>query len=103
MSGKSKLDLSPSVFHRRLMKAKPALSFDGGDLKTWRRRLRKKIAELTGFDAMPRPNERCKLNAQTLWTREHKHGRIEKIAFRAEPGADVVGYVCLPKKASPPY
>ncbi|MBN1942464.1 MAG: acetylxylan esterase, partial [Phycisphaerae bacterium] len=77
--------------------------FDGGDFKTWRRRLRKKIAELTGFEAMPKPNERCKLNTQTLWTREHKFGRLEKIAFRAEPGADVVGYVCLPKKASPPY
>jgi dienelactone hydrolase len=46
---------------------------------------------------------RVPLNVRSLWRREHPLGTIEKIAFAAEPGADVLAYVCLPKDVPPPY
>lgn len=103
MSKRSTCDLSPSVVHRRLMKEPPLLSYRGGEVSAWRKRLRKKVAELTRFVSMPKRNDRGELHVRSLWAREHKYGTMEKIAFRAEPGADVLGYVCLPNRTAPPY
>lgn len=94
--------LSPSLCHRSLMdEIAPSERYDGGDLTTWRRRLKAKVRRLTGFDRMPR--RRVALAPRTLWRRDHELGSIEKIAFTAEPGADVVAYLCLPREATPPY
>jgi len=102
MSGKRKLDLSPSVYHRRLMNAtRQELAWRGGDLKAWQRRLRAKLAELSGWNLMG--GRRVPLGVRTVWRKRHELGSIEKIAFSAEPGADVLAYVCLPKGAKPPY
>jgi len=79
----------------------PQLAFGGGDLKTWQRKVRRKVRQLTGYDKMP--EKRCALKPRSLWKREHKYGTIEKIVFTSEPKADVTAYLCLPKKAEPPY
>jgi len=97
-----KLDLSPSAYHRRRMDAtRPALAWRGGDFRGWQRRLGAKLIELTGYYG--REARRGPLNIRSLWKRRHELGSIEKIAFTAEPGADVPAYVCLPKSARPPY
>jgi dienelactone hydrolase len=49
------------------------------------------------------PVERVELNPRTIWRRETALGSIEKLAFTAEPGADVPAYFCIPKDAKPPY
>ena len=85
------------------MKAKPQLSYVGGDVLAWQKKLKKKVVELMGYDKMPKGKKRSRLQVRSLWTQEHKYGTIEKISFNAEPGADVLGYVCLPKHATPPY
>ena len=96
------LDLSPSVFHRRLMdRTRQSLAWKGGDVRQWQRRLRAKLAELTGFSDMAGP--RVPLRVRSYWKRDHELGSIERISFAAEPGADVLAYVCLPKGARPPY
>ena len=64
--------------------------------------MRKMVKKLSGYDQMP-SEHRVDLNVQSLWKREHKLGTIEKIVFTAEPFADVLAYVCLPKNAEPPY
>lgn len=98
----TKLALSPSVCHQRLVREiEPELRFRGGDVPAWQRKLRRKLAELMGFDRMPK--ERCPLRPRTLWTREHPLGVIHKIALTCEPGADAVAYLCLPNNATPPY
>jgi dienelactone hydrolase len=92
--------LSPSENHQWIMsRISPALGFDGGDVRQWQRRLRRKLRQLVG-DV---PQERCDLRPRRLWLREHPLGTIEKIAFTTEPYADGTAYVCLPKDASPPY
>ena len=92
--------LSPSVNHRYLMDhIDQALAYDGGDVKTWQRRLRRKVRLLVG----DMPRERVPLRTQTLWRREHPLGTIEKIVFTSEPHADVPALVCLPAVARPPY
>jgi len=97
-----KLDLSPSVLHQHLMaETKQTLAWRGGDVKSWQRRLRRKVAELTGWNRMP--TRRPPLNVRSLWKQERRTGTIEKIAFTAEPHADVLAYVCIPKHAAPPY
>jgi dienelactone hydrolase len=102
MSRTPKLDLSPSICHRRIMAAtEPALAWRGGDFASWRRRLRAKLAELSGWNLMPA--RRAALNVRTVWRKRHELGSIEKIAFTAEPGADILAYVCLPKAAKPPH
>ena len=94
------LYLSPSVYHRNLLsKTVPSLAYDHGDVKKWQTRLRKKLRQLLG----EMPKNRCPLNPRRLWERTHPFGTIEKIAFTAEPYADVVAYVCLPKLTKPPY
>ena len=95
-----KLDLSPSVHHRYLMdRNDPALRFKGGNVRAWQGKLRRKLRELVG----EMPKKRVPLKVRSLWKQQHPLGTIEKIAFRAEPRSDVLAYVCLPKKAAPPY
>jgi len=94
------LNLSPSDFHLKLMaKTTPQLSYDGGEVRKWQSRLRKKLRELVGEI----PQERGPLRPRSLWQREHPLGTIEKIVFTAESGADVLAYVCLPRNVRPPY
>lgn len=93
---------APSLYHRRVMDAtEQAMAYDGGDVKTWQRRLRRKIRQLVGTQFWPR--KRVPLDVRSLWRRKGEFGSIEKIVFTAEPGADVPAYVCLPAGAEPPY
>ncbi len=93
-------DFAPSVFTRRLMDESPmSLAWDGGDVKAWQRKLRRKLRSLLGMRSI----EPGGLNVRSLWKRSHKLGTIEKIVFSAEPGADVMAYVCLPHGGEPPY
>lgn len=104
MPKQRELSLSPSELHLRLMRdTRPAMAFRGGDVRAWQRKLRRKLAELTGFDTMP--TRRPALRVRSLWKRRHELGTIEKIAFVAEPGSDALAYVCLPdpRKAKPPH
>ena len=78
---------------------RPALAYRGGNVKAWQRKLRAKVRECVGEI----PRKRSRLNVRSLWKRGHPLGTIEKIAFTAEPCSDVLAYVCLPKKAEPPY
>jgi dienelactone hydrolase len=97
---RSKPVLAPSLYHRRVMDhTEQKLAYRGGDVRAWQRRLRRKLRELVGIW----PDERGPLGARSLWKRRHRLGTIEKIVFRSEPGADIPAYVCLPKKAAPPY
>lgn len=94
------MKLSPTENHRHLMsRITPELRFDGGDVKNWQCRLRRKLRGLVGDT----PRERCDLRLRRLWMREHPLGSIEKIVFSSEPNADVPAYVCLPKSVPPPY
>lgn len=93
-------ELAPSSVHQRLLKTqKPSHSFQGGDVKAWQRKLRPKIRACLG----DWPEKRPALRPRSLWKGEHSLGRIEKILFTSEPGADVPAYVCIPKDAQPPY
>nr|WP_272955945.1 alpha/beta hydrolase family protein [Actinopolymorpha rutila] len=77
----------------------PALRFTGGDVAAWQERLRPTLRELLG---MPEPS-RLRLRARTLWRNELERGTVEKLAFAAEPHADVVAYFCTPHDRPPPY
>ena len=91
---------SPSLNHRHLMdQMEPSMAYDGGDVKKWQRKLRRKVKELIG---LPK-GERVPLGVRSLWRREHELGTIEKIAFAGEPYSDVMAYVCLPREAERPY
>ena len=94
-------DFAPSACHERVIKlTKQALAYDGGEVKAWQARLRRKLRDLLGWSRMP--SLRGPLHVRSVWRRPHRLGTIEKIVFTAEPGADVPAYVCLPK-AEPPY
>ena len=102
MKRKPNLNLSPSVYHRRALRDTPQeLSFRGGNFRAWQRALRRKIAELSGFDLLCGP--RVPLQVRPFGRRRVPLGTIERIAFAAEPGADVLAYVCLPANARPPF
>jgi dienelactone hydrolase len=89
------LDASPSLVHERLRRQTPlALAFDGQDVTSWQRKLRRKLRQLLGFDQMPR--DPGPLRPRTVWRRKHELGSIEKLVFTSEPGADVPAYLCLP-------
>jgi len=75
------------------------MSYSGGDVKAWQRRLRRKLRELVGW----MPARPCVLNVRSIWKRDHKLGTIEKIAFTAEEHCDVLAYVCIPRGVEPPY
>lgn len=92
--------LSPSSYHRRLMDAiRPEMAYAGGPVGPWARRLRRRVSELVQLE----PADRPALNVRQLWSRKHALGRIEKVVFTSETGADVPAYVCLPANAKPPY
>lgn len=94
------LHLSPSLYHRAVLDhTVPALAYDGGDVRRWQARLRRRLRTLLG----DQPETRVPLRPRLLWQREHPLGIIEKVAFTAEPHADVVAYVCLPASVPPPY
>ena len=94
------MNLSPTDNHRCLMShITPELRYNGGDVKKWQGRLRRKLRGLIGET----PENRCELHARRLWVREHPLGTIEKITFASEPYSDVVAYVCLPRDVQPPY
>jgi len=100
MGKKKTFHFSPSDYHSHMMDTtEPALSYAGGDVTAWQRRLRRKLRELMSY----RPTGRVELNVRSLWKRRHRLGTIEKIVFTAEPYADVPAYVCIPKNAAPPY
>ncbi len=99
----AKLSLSPSVYHGRIMdEAEQPLRYRGGDVGKWQRRLRLKLRKLLGVPSVP-ASQRVALEVRTLWEREHELGTIAKIAFASEPAADCLAYVCIPKRAEPPY
>ena len=92
--------LSPSEHHKHVMsQTVPSLRYDGGDVKSWQARLRRKLRGLVG----EMPTERCALRPRTLWQREHPLGSIEKLTFTAESHADVSAYLCLPIDIEPPF
>jgi len=94
------LHLSPSEHHAHLMsQTKQLLGYDGGEVKRWQGKLRRKLQQLIG----KMPETRCPLRPRRLWLRPHSLGTLEKIAFASEPYADVTAYVCLPENAKPPY
>lgn len=94
------LHLSPSQTHAYLrQRLVPSLSYRGGPVDTWQGELRTVVGELLG---MP-DGERPPLAVRKLWDDEVPAGVIEKIAFTAEPYADVVGYFCRPRHVAPPY
>ena len=91
---------SPSLYHHHTMRdLEPSMAYDGGDITTWQRRLRRKLRQLVALT----PNTNADLNVTTIWQREHPLGTIEKIVFTSEPCADVPAYVCLPKTGQKPY
>jgi hypothetical protein len=91
---------SSSVYHRHLMEnMSGSLSFGGGDVQDWQKRLKGKLRHLVGVI----PEERVSLQPRTLWKREHSLGSIEKVVFSSEPYVDVPAFVCLPANARPPY
>ncbi|MDA0990949.1 MAG: acetylxylan esterase [Verrucomicrobia bacterium] len=95
-----RLDLSPSVLHRRVMdRCIPELAYTGGDGRAWQTKLRRRLRSLLGEV----PKTRVPLRVRTLWSRPHPLGTIDKIVFTSEPGADVPAYVCRPANAAPPY
>jgi len=107
----SPYDLTPQILHDHMMvTGKPAMGFrpsvDGKSraaVKAWQRKLRGKLKTMLGWDDLPQGKARCPLKVRSLWKRKHELGTIEKIAFAAEPKADALGYVCLPKDVEPPY
>jgi len=91
--------LSPFDHHRRLVAAiRPRQAWAGQPLPAWRRRLRRTVAELTGYARID-AQERCPLAVRSLWRREVPEGVIEKIRFTVEPGCDAVAFVCVPQGA----
>ncbi len=94
------LHLSPTDNHQYLIsQTAPSLHFQGGEVRKWQTRLRRKLRQLVGAI----PMEGCPLRPRQLWHRRHPLGTIEIIVFTSEPYADVTAYVCLPKSAEPPY
>lgn len=90
----------PSVYHKHIMDTElPKLTYKGGDVKTWQKKLRRKVRELLGVC----PKKRVPLNVRSIWKQDHRLGTIEKVVFTSEPYADVPAYVCLPKNGEPPY
>ena len=91
---------SPSRYHRYIATDTDLpLTYDGGDLKAWRRSLRSRLRKSLG----DMPQKRVPLNVKCLWTRTHPLGQIDKIVFTAEPHCDVPAYVGTPKNTTPPY
>lgn len=93
------LALEPSRFHRQLLsRTVQSNAYARGSVAAWQRTARPVLRRLLG----DWPEGRTPLAPRVIWTRNHELGRIEKIAFRCEPGADAVGYLCLPHGAAAP-
>ncbi len=100
---KAAFHFSPTLNHRYLMdRITPSLAYDGGDVATWQRRLRRKVRDLLGLSAMNKM-PRVPLNVRSLWKREHPLGTIEKLVFAAEPYSDVPAFMCIPRKGPKPH
>ncbi len=94
------LNLSPTLNHKYLMsKMTQSLAWDGGPVKPWQSKLRRKLAQLVG----DMPADRVALNVRSLWKREHPLGTIEKIVLTTEQFSDMPAFVCIPHHAQPPY
>jgi dienelactone hydrolase len=94
------LYLSPSQNHRYLMdNMQHSLAFDGGLVKPWQNKLRRKLKELVGVPDVERPA----IKVRSIWKQEHKLGTIEKISFTSEERSDILAYFCTPKDIKPPY
>lgn len=91
---RTRTNLSPSDCHYRLMRQTPKMHYRNQQLKPWQQKLRQQVKNLMGMPNVPK----VPLRVKSLWQREHRYGSIEKIQFTAEPGADVLAYVCLPKQ-----
>ncbi|MDB5325223.1 MAG: hypothetical protein JWM57_792 [Phycisphaerales bacterium] len=87
------MDLSPSLAHAAALRSiKPKLAYAGQPLRPWQRKVRSALRDLLKLDVItPAP-----LRPKSIWKRPHALGTIEKIAFTAEKGADVVAYWCTP-------
>ena len=57
---------------------KQEMTYDGGDVRKWQRRFRRKLAELLGYDFN---EKRVNLDVRSLWKKKHELGTIEKIVF----------------------
>lgn len=94
------LSLSPSACHTPLLRRPGRLAFSPDrDFGAWQRALRKELLRATGIDAMPAPG---RPRVERLWRREIAEGTVEKLVLRAEPGADVPMFLCLPQGARTP-
>src|SRR5690606_20046406 len=94
------LHLSPSENHSHLLRQiRPCLAYAGGPVAPWRDELRAEVRRLIGFPELERPP----LNVRELWGEDGEQATIEKIAFTAEPYADVIAYFCVPRGLSAPY
>lgn len=63
----TELRFSPSLHHRHLMdQLDPSLAYQGGEIKAWQRRLRRKVRELIGLPT----GQRVPLRVRSLWKRE---------------------------------
>ncbi|MFW6597480.1 alpha/beta hydrolase family protein [Propionibacteriaceae bacterium Y2011] len=97
--GPQEATLAPSVHHRRLVeRTTPRLGFtEGADVTTWQADLRGELGPMVAI-----PEKRGPLEARTEWRLDTTWGTVERIRFHAEPGADVVGYLCLPRSGPDP-
>ncbi|MFH1499094.1 MAG: hypothetical protein ABII82_14860 [Verrucomicrobiota bacterium] len=89
--------LNPRRRHVALTRNSPLkFKWRGGDHAQWRAQWRTRLEQILGLDRLM-AQERPPLALRTLWRREHELGMIEKISFTAEPGADVLAYLCIPR------
>lgn len=100
MRDRSELFLSPSLHHWHVLRTtKQEYAYDGGPVAAWQDLLRPRVRDLLGI---PR-EERVPLDPRRLWSDDSPLGTIEKVAFTAEPYADVLAYFCVPNGLEPPY
>jgi len=93
---------SPSENHQYLMSiTSQSLSYQGGNVEKWQKKLRKKLFELIGMNEFPQ--KKTTLNPKRLWLRKTKLGTIEKVVFNSEPYSDIPAYVCIPNGMKKPY
>ena len=96
----SKYNFSPSIYHHHVLdNLKQSMAYNGDDVKKWQNSLRGKLKELVGW----MPENKCPLNVQSIWKRDHKYGSIEKIVFSSEEFVDVPAYLCLPAEKAEKY
>jgi len=82
----------------RYAKAPLAMTYKGGAVPAWQKKLRGKVTELIGGF----PKDRTPLAPVTLETREFANYRREKFVIQSREGMSVLGYLLTPLKASGP-